>query len=187
MTAVEKPAPALKHDWHSFDEADGQLQGSRLLGRHWPERERVTGGGRGVVVRRTGKRRVRAAKNMGGWRAAASWCLLLLWLTFSEALSHYCRLCFWVFFSFFWVHVEKSCILKECLQLNPPACPHALNADVFRNIVKFISLFVFWKKQKLNMLLFQRKVCNFFFHWSSEWRCQWKICHRYWQTGRWLV
>lgn len=47
VTAVEKPAPALKHDWHSFDEADGQLQGSRLLGRHWPERESDWRGGGG--------------------------------------------------------------------------------------------------------------------------------------------
>lgn len=37
LTAVKKPA-TLKYDWHSFGEADGQLQTSRLSGRYWPPR-----------------------------------------------------------------------------------------------------------------------------------------------------
>lgn len=24
-------------------------------------------------------------------------------------------------------------------------------------------------------------------HWSFEWRCQWKVYHQHWQTGRWCV
>lgn len=107
VTAVEKPAPALKHDWHSFDEADGQLQGSRLLGRHWPERESDWRGRRGGLWEGRARDASELLRILGGWWAAASRCLLLLWLTFSEALSHYCSLCFWgVFFPFFfWVHV----------------------------------------------------------------------------------
>lgn len=105
MTAVEKPTAARKHDWHSFDEADGQLQGSRLLGRHWPGGGSDWRGGWGLV-RRTGKRRVRAAKNI---RRLTSCCILMPF----TPLAHFQRstpsllppLFLWVFFSFFfWVH-----------------------------------------------------------------------------------
>lgn len=108
-TAVEQPA--LKCDWRSFDEADGQLQGSRLLGRHWParERERASEVGEGrVVVRRTGRRRVRAAKNI---RRLNLDTFNSSGFVFSKVLDHYRRLWF-LFFSLFQHVSGKNCKKK---------------------------------------------------------------------------
>lgn len=71
-TAVEPPA--LKRDWRSFDEADGQLQGSRLLGRHWParERERARWGRGGELWEGQAGDASELLRISGGWWAAAS-------------------------------------------------------------------------------------------------------------------
>lgn len=85
VTAAEKPA--LQHDWHLFDEADGQFARKKSIRQTLtPERD-LWGGARDI------------AKNIGMQTSCHAVTTDSSWFFFSKGLSDYRHL--WRFFSLF--------------------------------------------------------------------------------------